>query len=1009
MLGWFIFNPRARQLNISSAQYRRFCSLFDPDYYLMTQPDVAKARMDPERHYCEFGWREGRNPSEIFNTIWYLQAYEDVARSGINPLIHYVRTGFEDGRETVPRDALTTEWLDMAEANLSLPKAIRDFVRDYKIILRSRLFDSEYYCELYSLKKGDPIEYYLRHGSHERHDPAPFFDSKWYRKTYADVEIGGQDPFLHYILYGYLEGRRASPKELDYRGTCFNKIDHNAVNERSYEVPFSEPPTPIPPPASAEDLRGLANEFDEVFYRRKNSDVDFSEITPIAHYAQFGWREGRDPSPDFSTTGYLHLNPDVREVDMNPLLHFVVQGKSEGRLSRPRQRTPSPADGLSEWRGYAEVQQRGFESLEGAERDVDALSFCVALRGLDLGEVVSKINFGLQEDKVRVSIIIPCLDEELVTVECLKSIEQALPNSFGVEVIVADNASKDLTFGTIARNPTISYVKFEKNLGFGAACNAAAARARGEYLFFLNNDAQIAPGCLEALVDAVAGERVGIVGPKILSFDGSLQEAGCRLNRDGTGTLIGFGRDPRTPRYNYRRCVEHVSGAAVLIERGLFLDFGGFDDVYAPAYCEDADLSLKVRKKGLSIVYEPKAVVAHHLSKTSNASLPENQTKKQRISRNRHTLVSRWRDQLATSQLRTIAFYLPQYHPIPENDLWWGKGFTEWTNVSKTQPNYVGHNQPRVPADLGYYDLRVPQVMEQQAALARRYGVTGFCYYYYWFDGKRLLEQPLERMLASGTPDIAFCLCWANENWTRRWDGQERDILCSQSYSDEGAIEIAKDLTRYFRSDAYIRINGKPLILIYRIKELPNPNRTISIWRNYCRQSGVGEICVAMVESFELSAKPEDPSIYGCDITVEFPAHGMVHDPAISVEKVNFDWTGSVHDYRELAAAFMRRVEPGFPRLRSVLAGWDPAPRHSNRCMILEHATPGAFQAWLEWTYRRTMEQNFGEERIVFVLAWNEWCEGSYIEPDRHFGHAYLQAVQNALEAVESSGGTFVV
>ena len=264
-------------------------------------------------------------------------------------------------------------------------------------------------------------------------------------------------------------------------------------------------------------------------------------------------------------------------------------------------------------------------------------------------------------------------------------------------------------------------------------------------------------------------------------------------------------------------------------------------------------------------------------------------------------------------------------------------------------------------------------------------------------------------MLATGHPDLPFCLCWANENWTRRWDGKEDDVLLGQTYSDEHSVEIAADFTRYFRSNSYIRIDGKPLILIYRIKELPNPRRVMATWRNYCRETGIGEICIAMVESFDLSARPEDPAQYGCDITVEFPAHGMVRDAARQVEAVNSEWTGSVHDYRELARAFMQRVEPGFTRLRSVLVGWDNTPRHPDRSLILENATPGAFQAWLEWTYLRTLEQNFGDERIVFINAWNEWCEGSYLEPDRRFGHAYLQAVRNALEASGAGRDAFVL
>jgi GT2 family glycosyltransferase len=1012
-MGLFSKLQEARKLGLTSAQHRAYEDLFDAKYYQATQPDVTRADIAPERHFAASGWREGRGPNATFDTIWYLHANPDAARAGLNPLIHYVREGAAAHLSVQPDQKGDPDWREAAQANDALPDPMRQFLAAYNKVKRSGLFDANFYRAKYQINQGDPLEFFVRHGSRAGHSPNPYFDTAWYVSNYSDVRTSGVDPFQHYLDFGIAEGRRGGPAQWDE--DSFDADDGVSADDPQAQADAAPAPQPAPPPESpaaieAAELAKMAADFDEAFYRDANRDIDFSTIRPIEHFARYGWRENRDPSPHFSIKGYFHHNPDVREAGMNPFLHYVLNGAGERRVSRGVQRAPRPADGSTEWRSYEEVRQFGYASLESREPDPSALDYCAVLRGLDVSEIAARIALPQPKtDDIVVSVVIPCMNEELVTVECLVALEKAMPETFGVEVIVADNASSDPAFAVIAANPTIRTVRFEKNIGFGPACNAGAAQARGKYLFFLNNDAQIAPGCLEALVAAAGDPGIGLVGPKLLCFDGSLQEAGCLLNADGTGALIGFGQDPRNARYNYARPVEHVSGAAILIARDLFGELGGFDDVFAPAYCEDADLSLKVRAKGLTVYYEPAAVVAHHLSKTTNANTTAAQSKRQRISRNRQVLVQRWADQLAAHKLRTIAFYLPQYHPIPENDLWWGKGFTEWTNVAKTQPNYVGQNQPRLPADLGYYDLRVAEVMEQQAELARRYGVTGFCYYYYWFDGKRLLEHPLERMLETGKPNLPFCLCWANENWTRRWDGRDSDVLLGQSYTDEGMLEIVADFARYFRNDAYIRVDGKPLMLVYRIKELPNPARAMTVWRNYCRQNGIGEICIAMVESFELSARPEDPKKYGCDITVEFPAHGMVNDPPRPVEKINFDWTGAAHDYRQLAAAFMRRPEVGFRRIRSVLVGWDNTPRHRDRSLILENATPGAFQAWLEWTYRRTLEQNYGDERLVFVLAWNEWGEGSYLEPDRQFGHGYLQAVRNALETVESGGHAFVV
>lgn len=658
------------------------------------------------------------------------------------------------------------------------------------------------------------------------------------------------------------------------------------------------------------------------------------------------------------------------------------------------------ADGVAEWRDYGDVKRRIAETLHSHEEQPPAAVGMLDFSTRDLEKIADQLRLPTTGDSPDVSIVIPAYNHAARTLECLASIADSHdPAGPTMEIIVADDASTEASALAVSRVAGIRFVRQEENLGFLRNCNRAGGQANGKAVLFLNNDVQVKPGWLKALWTCLNSDiQIGAVGPRIIYPSGWLQDAGTRLHRDGTTEMIGLNSLPDKAAYSYDRDVDYCSGACLLVRRADFLAIGGFDDRLAPAYCEDSDLCMQLRKRGKRIVFCASAEIVHHLSVTSD-SLPSDY-KLSCITRNLGIFTEKWREELdAMQQVRTIAFYLPQFHPVPENDLWWGEGFTEWTNVTKARPNYVGHDQPRIPADLGYYDLRLPEVMSKQAELARRYGIGGFCFYYYWFAGHRLLERPIEQMLASGKPDFPFCLCWANENWTRRWDGQEQDVLMAQQHSDEDDLAVIEDLARYFRSPNYIRINGKPLLLVYRVTLFPDFARTSSLWRKYCRENGIGEIYLAQVESFELASAGIHPEDLGCDAAVEFPPQGMAEPRPPSGEVVNKNFVGAVADYRDLAVRYATRELPAYKRFMGVMPGWDNTARRQNNSYSFEHSSPGAFQAWLEASVKRTRQQYSGDEQIVFINAWNEWAEGAYLEPDRRFGHSFLQAHLNALEA----------
>ncbi len=339
--------------------------------------------------------------------------------------------------------------------------------------------------------------------------------------------------------------------------------------------------------------------------------------------------------------------------------------------------------------------------------------------------------------------------------------------------------------------------------------------------------------------------------------------------------------------------------------------------------------------------------------------------------------------------VRLIAYYLPQFHPIPENDLWWGKGFTEWTNVTKARPQFPGHYQPHLPGELGFYDLRNPEVLYRQAALARRYGISGFCIHHYWFSGKGLLERPLQNLLNHPDIDIQFCLNWANENWTRGWDGANHEILIAQRYSPTDDIAFAESLERVLADPRYVRIDGRPVLMIYRPGVLPEPRATVERWRNHFVRAGFGNPYIVMPQAFGDS----DPGRFGFDAAAGFPPHAHGFETRSIRQRymrLTQPWyKGTVKSYDAMVRKATAQNSQNYTLLPGVCPSWDNHARRE-RGIVFHDATPAKYGQWLKASCESAITRNRPTERIVFVNAWNEWAEGAHLEPDRYFGYAYL-------------------
>lgn len=373
-------------------------------------------------------------------------------------------------------------------------------------------------------------------------------------------------------------------------------------------------------------------------------------------------------------------------------------------------------------------------------------------------------------------------------------------------------------------------------------------------------------------------------------------------------------------------------------------------------------------------------------------------------------------------QMRPIAIHLPQFHPIPENDKSWGKGFTEWTNVTKAKPLFKGHYQPHLPADMGFYDLRLAETRQAQADLAREYGIYGFCYYHYWFTGKRVLERPVEEILKSGKPDFPFMLCWANENWTRKWDGGSKEIILKQDYSLQDDLNHIRYLIPFFKDPRYIRVKGQPVFCIYRSSLIPNINETINLWRDECKKEGIDLYLCRFETSGDFGKSFVDK---GFDAGVDFQplsytlAQYRDHVSAKMIKGLKYRLLyryyrlmGKQWKIKELKYKLLRLIDYNdyvdflkqnykhdfnYSFFPGVTPSWDNSARNKLNPFIMLNANPEKFKEWLSF-HVENFKPRSADENFIFINAWNEWAEGNHLEPCQKWGRKYLEVTKEVIE-----------
>jgi len=353
---------------------------------------------------------------------------------------------------------------------------------------------------------------------------------------------------------------------------------------------------------------------------------------------------------------------------------------------------------------------------------------------------------------------------------------------------------------------------------------------------------------------------------------------------------------------------------------------------------------------------------------------------------------------------KIIAYYLPQFHPVPENDKWWGTGFTEWTNVGRAKPLFKGHYQPRVPADLGYYDLRLPKIRKQQAEMAQYAGIEGFCYWHYWFAGKRLLEQPFNEIIQTGTPDFPFCLAWANESWTGVWNNDHKRILIEQTYPGrEDVIKHFYANLQAFKDSRYIKVEGRIVFVIYKPLNLPNAKEFIDLWNNLAVQNGLQGfyfIAVSTNPTYEvdkiLSLGYDAVNVYNLKDVINKTSIFSRINKGISRKFFAGRLSLTKYEYEEIIENWINGRDYQENIIPTILPQWDNSPRSGRRAIIINNSTPNKFDKHVKSMLNLVSEK---ENKLLFLKSWNEWAEGNYVEPDLRYGKGYVDVLRKNLLA----------
>ena len=904
--------------------------------YYLSSRDLVNTGIDPIDHYVRYGHRENRWPRPDFDPNYY-QQINSTLQSDENAFHHFVLNG--------------------AKADLPLinPNDVK-FEKDYEKLLDSGIFDENYYRGIVNRqdREFDCIEHYLRWGSEQGLKPRRDFDPIYYSENYS---VPLSEAFQHYIDQG-------------------NPPETKTIDAKEQELLLQY------------EIIESSGLLDTAFYM-SSADIASTNVDPIDHYVRYGSREQRWPRQDFDPVYYRSITDGILPSE-NPLVHYI-QNKQLTSL-------PVLDPSASKYdEDYALILDSGLfeENFYRKTINVFDLKFdCIdhyirwgAAQGLQprqdfnceyyVTQISEKIDpcdafqhYILSESKSSTETIEPNARKKLKEIEIIKASKLFDSHYYLEQMDLLGSDFDALSHYVWHGNRDNLWPRADFDPTYYRRLNEIREMSVNSLVHFIEN------GGSESdlpLVDPATENRKR--NYKIIDESGMFDEKYYR-------SVIKID-DPDFD------CIEHylIWGS----NQGLLPREDFEPSFYSQNYTDFDPKELDPFAHYISIGIDENRLTVAPLSYASrNIEDPSHA----------YDTYESARPPKCPPLVKTVAYYLPQFHPIEENDTWWGKGFTEWTNVTKARPLYDNHQQPRLPGDLGFYDLRLVDNLQAQVDLAKKFNVEAFCFHYYWFGGKRLLEKPLDLFLEHKELDLEFCLCWANENWSRRWDGSENHILMAQNHSPEDDLALAADLLRYMSDSRYLKVDGKPLLVVYRPILLPDSKATIERWREFFRDNGIGEVCFGAALTFEFS----EPAKFGFDVGVEFPPHNRTNLKLVN-EKINLNenFSGNLITYDSYAAeATSNSISCDAPLYSCVIPSWDNTARRGVNSTIFYGSTPKKFQRVTKAIVEnissaQTSDTSNKRENILFVNAWNEWAESAVLEPDKNHGYAYLNALSRSV------------